>query len=85
MLLPEALDLSSLTHVVGQLNQIQRYTEDLHEVENRRALKARAEEIRAIAFALSELLIKGFNEDERLRKRITELEKELEKKEIPPC
>lgn len=73
------MDLSTLTHIVGQLNQIQRYTEDLHEVENRRALKARAEEIRAIAFTLSKILIQGFNEEENLRKRIRELEEELER------
>jgi hypothetical protein len=72
--------LSTLTHIVGQLNQIQRYTEDLHEVENRRALKARAEEIRVIAFNLSKLLIETYNEEERLNKQMAELEKELEKK-----
>ncbi|SEM81100.1 hypothetical protein SAMN05216404_101220 [Nitrosospira multiformis] len=70
------MDLSSLTHIVGQLNQIQRYTEDLHEIENRRALKARAEEIWVIAFTLSKFLIGGFK-DEDLRKRIQELEEEL--------
>lgn len=79
------MNLSTLTHIVGQLNQVQRYAEDLDKVENRRALKARAEEIRSIAFTLSELLIKMYNEEERMRKEIAELEKESEKKEIPPC
>jgi hypothetical protein len=79
------MNLSTLTYIVGQLNQIQRYTEDLHEAENRRALKARAEEIRVIAFNLSKLLIETHNEEERLSKQMAELEKELEKKEIPPC
>ena len=73
------MDLSTLTHIVGQLNQIQRYTENLHEVENRRALKVRSEEIRVIAFTLSKLLIGMFNEDERLRERVKELEAELKK------
>jgi len=71
------LALSTLTHIVGQLNQLQRYTENLHEVENRRALKARAEEIRAIAFTLSKILIQGFNEEEGLRKRVRKPEGEL--------
>jgi hypothetical protein len=70
------LNLFTLT-TWGQLNQIQRYTEDLHDVENRTALKAGAEEIPAIAFTLSNLLIGMHNEEEDLRKRIGELEEEL--------
>jgi hypothetical protein len=72
------LNLSTLTYIVGQLNQIQRYTEDLDKVENRRALKARAEEIRVIAFNLSKLLIEMHNEEERLSKQM-ELEEGLER------
>lgn len=68
---------STVTHIIGQLNQIQRFTEDLHEVENRRALKARAEEIRTIALTLSKLLVGMHNEEEDLRRRIRELEEEL--------
>jgi hypothetical protein len=70
-----SLNLFTLTHI-GQLNQIQRYTEDLPDVENRRALKAGAEEIPAIAFTLSNLLI-GMHNEEDLRKRIRGLEEEL--------
>lgn len=75
------MDVSTITHLVGQLNGIQAIAKALPEVKNRRELKAKSDEIYAYAETVRGRVVGSHEDDRWYRERIAELEKRVKELE----